>query len=460
MRAAFSCMVVAVTWAWASGACWSAEEAGLAGDVLRAGSAAVDITPATGEVLDRLYAKAIVLLQGNERAAFVECDLIQVAPEVFDQARQLASEKTGIPAANLCVAATHTHNGVSFCDDLPGRIAQAVVRAHALAKPARLEAGIARQEEPISFNRRYLMRDGTVRFNPGFLNPDIVRPVGPIDPEVGIVLVRQAEDNRPAAAVVNFALHACTVGRGGVISADYPYALERALRKDLGEQFLCMYAAGACGDVNHFDVTRPYWGRTWTQGQTFLTPYVPAKTDKPAKPLTHEYIGESLAKTVKAGLPKLAAIAQPLLGVRSRIVQVPLATFSEMDLAWAKTAIEKPSSFLAGVRARRILSLAEMRKKGETIALEVQAVRLDKNTAMISLPGEIFVELGMALKRASPFKTTLVIERPGAHRIAYVPTRKAFVEGEYEVVNSRVECGGGDMLVETAVGLLEELKPR
>ena len=262
------------------------------------------------------------------------------------------------------------------------------------------------------------------------------------------------------AALINFALHACTVGRGGVTSADFPYALERTLRKDLGEKFLSIYVAGACGDVNHFDVTRPYWGRTWNQGQTFLTPYVPAKTDKPAKALTYEYIGEALAKTVEADLPKLTPVAQPSLGVRCQVVQVPLATFSDMDLAWAKTAIEKPSSFLTGIRARRILSLAQMRKKGDTIPLEVQAIRLGSDTALVTLPGEIFVELGMTLKKASPFKTTLVVERPGAHRICYVPTRKAFVEGDYEVVNSRLESGGGEMLVETALRLLKELKPR
>ena len=436
----------------------AAASTGAADDVLRVGVAAVDITPPGGQVLDPLYAKAIVLSQGKQMAALVECDLTMVSPEVSEQARQAAADRTGIPAANICIAATHTHNGAPGCDDLPGRIARAVVEAHAAARPARLEAGIARQEETISFNRRYLMRDGTVRFNPGFLNPDVVRPVGPIDPEVGIVLVRQADGNRPVAALINFALHACTVGRGGVTSADFPYALERTLRKDLGEKFLSIYVAGACGDVNHFDVTRPYWGRTWNQGQTFLTPYVPAKTDKPAKALTYEYIGEALAKTVEADLPKLTPVAQPSLGVRCQVVQVPLATFSDMDLAWAKTAIEKPSSFLTGIRARRILSLAQMRKKGDTIPLEVQAIRLGSDTALVTLPGEIFVELGMTLKKASPFKTTLVVERPGASRICYVPTRKAFVEGDYEVVNSRLESGGGEMLVENALRLLKELK--
>jgi hypothetical protein len=77
--------------------------------------------------------------------------------------------------------------------------------------------------------------------------------------------------------------------------------------------------------------------------------------------------------------------------------------------------------------------------------------------AIVGLPGEIFVELGLPIKKASPFKTTLVVElcndAPG-----YVPTRKAFDEGSYETINSRVQPGGGEMLVEAATKLLKELK--
>jgi neutral ceramidase len=76
--------------------------------------------------------------------------------------------------------------------------------------------------------------------------------------------------------------------------------------------------------------------------------------------------------------------------------------------------------------------------------------------AVVGLPGEIFVELGLAIKKASPFPLTMVIElcndAPG-----YVPTAKAFKEGSYETVNSRVQPGGSEKLVEAARRLLKEL---
>jgi hypothetical protein len=91
--------------------------------------------------------------------------------------------------------------------------------------------------------------------------------------------------------------------------------------------------------------------------------------------------------------------------------------------------------------------------------MEVQVFRLSDDVALVGLPGEIFVELGLAIKKASPFAVTLVVElcndAPG-----YVPTLKAFKEGSYETVNSRVQPGGGEKLVEAASRLLKELHVR
>ena len=98
-------------------------------------------------------------------------------------------------------------------------------------------------------------------------------------------------------------------------------------------------------------------------------------------------------------------------------------------------------------------------RRGETIPLEVQVFRISRDVAMVGLPGEVFVDIGLAIKRASPFPITLVIElcqdAPG-----YIPTKKAFAEGSYETVNSRIAPGGGEMVVEAAVRLLKALSPQ
>jgi len=89
--------------------------------------------------------------------------------------------------------------------------------------------------------------------------------------------------------------------------------------------------------------------------------------------------------------------------------------------------------------------------------MDVQVVRFDSETALVCLPCEIFVELGLAIKEASPFKNTIV-QSICNDRPSYVPTKKAFTEGSYEVTNARVKSGAGEMLVETAINLLKQAK--
>ena len=69
---------------------------------------------------------------------------------------------------------------------MPAKIAESVKLANANLTEARLWAGLG-VEESIGFNRRFLMKDGSVKFNPGKLNPSIVQPVGPVDPDVYVV---------------------------------------------------------------------------------------------------------------------------------------------------------------------------------------------------------------------------------------------------------------------------------
>jgi hypothetical protein len=86
----------------------------------------------------------------------------------------------------------------------------------------------------------------------------------------------------------------------------------------------------------------------------------------------------------------------------------------------------------------------------------VQVVTVGKDLAWVSLPGEVFVELGLSIKAASPFKQTHVIELANGS-IGYIPNRSAYAEGNYEVVSARCAEGSGEMLVTSAVRILEDL---
>ncbi|NQT13652.1 MAG: neutral/alkaline non-lysosomal ceramidase N-terminal domain-containing protein [Planctomycetes bacterium] len=412
---------------------------------------------------DPLLAKAVVLRQGRRQAAIVLCDLIGFPRELTVHVRRVAQEKTGIPADNILLAATHTHTGPLYTGvmrkhlhdlavarqgsdpaekvDYPAllieKLVQVIADAQAALEPVKLGVGVGR-EEKLSFNRRFHMKGGgPVRFNPGKMNPDILRPAGPIDPDVGVLLFRRAADDRPLASLTVFALHLDTVG-GLEYSADFPYYLEQSLRRELGQGFVSLFGNGTCGDINHVDVSH---GR-------------PQKGHEEA-----ERIGRGLAATVESTLDGLDQIEEPSLDARLEVVDVPLKQFDDEEVAWAKEAMKKVHTaelpFLERVRAYNIAAVQML--KGDTLPMTVQVFRIAENVAVVTLPGEPFVDLGLSIKRKSPFATTMVIEL--AHdAAAYVPTQKAFAEGSYETVNTRIQSGGGEMLVETALRLLGDLK--
>jgi hypothetical protein len=453
------------------GACLAA--AAVAGEPIEAGVAVVDITPLPGcrmcgyfyervntGTRDPLLAKAVVFRQGETQAALVVCDLAGISRDVSQRAREIVERLARIPATNVSIAATHSHTGplyygalrqhfhdraiaqhgsdpleaVDYPTELVGRIVRAVLAAQANLQAVTLRAGNA-HEDRLSFNRRFHMKKGPVVFNPGHLNPDIVRPAGPIDPDVGIVTLTPPGASQPTAAIVSFALHLDTLG-GTLYSADFPRYLQDELRKTCGERFVSLFAAGTCGDINHVDVTKEQ-----SAGRR--------KTDQ---------IGTLLAETVARRMPELKTVDSPSLAVRHALVEVPLQSYSPEQVARAKASMELVADdkvpFLERVETCKIVDLALRGSK--TIALDVHAFRLSPEVAIVTLPGEVFVELGLAIKQASPFATTLVVElandAPG-----YVPTEKAFAEGSYETVNSRVAPGGGEELVKAASRLLTEL---
>jgi hypothetical protein len=284
------------------------------------------------------------------------------------------------------------------------------------------------------------MKDGSVVFNPGKLNSKIVRPAGPTDPELGILLVREGKPARTVASVANFALHLDTTG-GTEYSADYAFYLEQALQDHFGSKFISLFATGTCGDINHINVS----------------------TDSPQKGGEEaQRIGTTLAARFTASLANIGPLERPSLAVASLVTNVPLQDFSAEQIAQARQRMPlvgtSKLSFLDQVQAYKVLDVQEMRARvGARLPMEVQAFRLDRETVLVGLPGEVFVELGLAIKQASPFKNTFLIELCNDD-IGYVPTKKAFGEGSYEVVNSRVQPGGGEALVQAASRLLNSLK--
>ena len=441
---------------------------------LFAGMAEVDITPPIGFRMagyfnerfatathDPLKAKALVLRQEKETVALVFCDLVGPSLHVTTNARALAGRVLDIPITNIVIAATHSHTGPLFDDvrgdyfhetslskygadphqtiDYPAfltdRLVKVIARARARLEPVELEADIAKQAG-LPFNRRYYMKDGHVAFNPGILNSNIVRPAGPVDSDVGILIVKSKKWQQPVGGLTVFAMHCDTVG-GTEFSADYPYYIEQTLRSRFSQSYISAFGAGTCGDLNHIDVTRK---QTFTGFENT------------------ERIGSMIGETIVRDLGNLKPIEQPSLASRSTTLILPMQTVTPEEVLEAKNKMadldDSKTDFNTRVTTVKIMDLA---RRGAEWPMEVQVFRLNADTAIVCLPAEIFVEFGLAIKKASPFSRTFVIsicnDRP-----AYVPTLKAFSEGSYEVINSRLKPGGGEAMTEAAIKMLNELK--
>lgn len=457
--------------------------------LLRVGIAEKEITPpaeypmagyyherlAQGQ-LDPLKAKAIVMRQGAEAVAVVFCDLTGIAFDLTHAIRTEVSKHSELEPNQIILCATHSHTAPDYYRDLylhlsttrrneatqyPGyliqQITSAILTAEQSAETVEILVAAPQQQIPVAFNRRFVMRDGSVKTWQKLNNPDVVRAAGPIDPDLSFCLFRSQGTGKPLGVLSHFALHLDTVG-GSYWSADYPFYIEQAVRKTLSDSTVSLFGLGCCGDINHVD---------------------PSQSDRNKT----DYIGGQLGKTLSNAFEAATSVNKPRLVHRSSLVRLPLRPITaeqaergrELMLA-AKEGVDV--EFFDLVRAYKSVILAQFQLDeydlqknpaaswglshqlagcGMQLPVEVHTMGLGPDVALVFLPGEVFVDLGLAIKQASPFKQTLVIELSNAVETAYIPTQAAFAGGSYEVTNSTIQSGSGERLVEEALRQLGQL---
>jgi hypothetical protein len=440
---------------------------------------------------DELYARAWVIDDGAAPVAVVCVDILGVSAATTAGSRRLIEQACGIPGDHVMIAATHNHSGPLTREvDAGGRagerdepylaylerqIASAIQLAYNRRSAARLRLSLG-EEGGIAFNRRFSMREGPVRTNPGKLNPDLQHAAGPVDQRVWTLTALPiapgiATDGSqavppavlPLGVLVNFGLHPAIVA-GTAICADFPHFLETGVQRLIGPSGnggappmgihdaqsdpaspVVLFANAPCADINHID---------------FL--HAPRQSGLPEA----ARVGTILAGEVVKGACRLVAdwesgAADASIRAGRRPVDLPLRRPTPEQVAWARQAAEGrmtmvPGAGLEVVEAHRILALADG-WTGATRRTEVQAFALGDDLAVVGLPGEIFADLGLDLRARSPFRQTLVLGLAN-DAIGYVPTRRAYDEGGYEPTAARFEPGSGERLVEEALDLLGSLR--
>ena len=425
----------------------------------QAGVAKVDITPPLGgpmagysartqgsnDVDDPLYCKALVMRTGDTEVAILTNDLISVPGEVVKQVRGLIRERTGIPTDHILISASHTHFGPTiapspYLEVLIQQMASAAQMAQRRLQPASL--GVAKGAvSQIMYNRRMKRPDGKVEMVFRLPPPSRDLKFGPTDPEV-ITLRIDSQKGDPLGSVINFACHGVTSGDNFYgISADYAGYAMGLVERCRGD--LCLFAYGTAGDI------------------------VPIKREGTSRDLVGTTLGAEALKCLQ-----LAKLRRPSsIQVHRQMVNLPLKDFPSVaqarrDLRKAEQAAQRARDTrrsredLKGpvgdvMLARTNLSHAQKHQGKKSIRTEVQAIAVG-DLVIIGLPGEIFVEIGLEIKRRSSAPNTMVLSLAN-DAIGYVPTASAYQEGGYEPVWNQVAPTAAQTLIKAALKAIDRV---
>ena len=448
---------------------------------LRAGVAAVNITADKPEqpVRDPLQAKALVLEDGANKVVFISLDVVVVAERLVADIRTGVQKELGIDPAAVLVNASHNHD---TCDaivkDLAPQIVRAVKQASQNMAPARIGVGVGR-EDRITMNRRLRMKDDTPwtirRATPSPKDADVAG-LGPIDPQIGLLRVDTAA-GKPLALLYNFAGHAYCGTPGGGISTDFPGYASRVI-EEAWPGAVALFVQGAAGDVTpiqykDFDAPPPTEQLGARLGASALKAAQGISTTSQG---SVRVLSETIALPRRTDLTQriqaltaqqdklLEALIKPGCGSHGAGVALNFKSFLPLYMKYAVDA-ERPANDLyayqqeasAGQNGLRQLDednkkrvdayrecienmdrlitvrtnihiLQEQLDKHLTgpIAAEIQAVRIG-DFVLVAFPGEAFAEVGLRIKKQSPFPKTFVAGYTNGW-IGYAPTADCYTK--------------------------------
>ncbi len=428
--------------------------------MLKCGAIDINITPELGvhmpggwtnrpamDVYDPLFVHAIVFDDGDTTLALASVDTLYVSFAMVKAIRERVNAKIGIPKENILVAATHTHFSFAidlatykpeeekFTDKYTVECAQKIGDAIILAYKHREDAVIGTsttEEKDISYIRRFFMTNGKVEMNPPMKSPDIVRPEGVIDPEVGVMRIDRP-DGSPIAVMSNFACHLCVASKDGY-SADFGGEISNVIKRTLGEKVVSVFFAGCCGNINHID----FLGKKVTTE--------PNHHIKMGRVLGYKILSER-EKIFTSGDVKLASSEESITVKRRQPTEENLAYMREINAKENPTP--KEQSYAVDYKF-----LSENYKESETFT--VQTFKIG-DVGFVGLPGEIFVECGFEIRADSPFGITFIAELANGC-LGYVSTPEAQQNGGYETELSRYTYTPPETIGLMAKSAIKQLK--
>ncbi|MCA9061678.1 MAG: hypothetical protein KDA96_01385 [Planctomycetaceae bacterium] len=440
---------------------------------LRAGAAAVEINPPVGEPIvggfvpfpskaihDPLHARCLLLHDGTQQIAFVVCDSLKIDRAIFDEARKLIDQETSVPSAGILMSATHTHSATPCGSDtyrgtLVRGIVDAVKSAEKNLEPARIAWGGVDEDSELN-NRRWYVTDeellknpfggvDKVRMNPPRGSAALVRPAGPVDPEISFISVR-SPDGRPISLLANYSLHYVGGVGSGDVSADYFGIFANRIGELLNAQssgpaFVGILSNGTSGDVNNINFAAKS-GKKYEAYEKMreVAEVVALRVAEAEKNLSYHH-------DIKLG----AASCDLTLQVRKPDAELQ-AWFAEVDAQPDDKPLSHRYEKIYAQRCRTLLA------GPDEYHVPLQVLRIN-DLAIAAIPFEVFTEIGLQIKDESPFADTFTIELANDSH-GYLPTPEQHELGGYEtwMGTNRVQKDASVLITKTILDLMSQLK--
>ena len=451
-------------------------------NTLKAGFARVNVTPALGTpingyfidrisngVLDELEINALALSAGGDSAILLSLDSCSVATYILNEYREQISAATGLSLDAIYIHTTHSHttpyadpkhprlpNGTEelveeYKKFLSHRFIDVSKMAIADMKDAKMGFGVGNAPN-VAFVRRYRMKDGSLKTNPGVNNPDILHPVGEVDERVNVL--RFDREGADSIALLNVGNHPDVVG-GCKISADWPGFARRSLEKAI-DGVKCIFFNGAQGDVNHVNV-HPKKGDLNDMFMEF---------DDVSRGYGHaRHIGRVVAAAAMQVWDKVCYTDVDSIRYANKTVNVPSNMPDEKDLPLA----HKYSDLHISGRDEEIPYTGMMLTT--VVAEALRMVRLEHgpdsfpmtfsslaigNIAFFGVPGEPFNGIGRGIKEAEGWEVVMPCCLTNGSE-GYFPMQDSYDEGGYEARSSRYKAGTAELIIEEGKALLDTL---
>lgn len=446
-------------------------------NTLQAGFSRVNVTPMLGisisgyyqprnaeAILDEPEINALALGCGEEKIVLLSMDQCSFKPILADRFREHISQVTGLPLEAILIHSTHTHTGGSmlytsedplvqeYIQTVYHKMADAAVLALADMKPAKMGWAVGNAPN-VAFIRRYRMKDGSIRTNPGVNNPDIVEPIGQVDERVSVV--RFDQEKGKSLVLVNYANHPDTVG-GSKISCDWPGFMRRTVEKAIDDT-RCIFFNGAQGDVNHVNV-HPTGGFLNDMFMDF---------DDVARGYGHaRFIGRVVAGGVLQVYDKVRCVDVDTIRYAKKVIDAPSNMGDPADLPMAQKICDLHKEGrddelpYEGMMLTTVLADAarkvRLQNGPESFRLTLSGVRVGP-VALVGIPGEPFSGIGRSLKKAENWELVIPMCLINGSN-GYFPMRDAYEEGGYEAKTSNFKAGVAELIIENGLQMLAGLE--